>query len=150
MGILSKISKKTVVQKESYEAILTIKNDFVIPLNEAIEEKIVLPFNTTLIDEYKYKALKIDEKHRKKMFLCQYFHNQLLSMYVDNDDRIKNMQEFLEVIKLSVPKDCEEEINSITFNNADKYSRFNLVKSDVVLDILYDFCKYVSDNAIAS
>lgn len=147
MRILSKI-KKSVIPKEIFEDDIPLTtNDFVIPLTVILEEKVVIPITTVIMDGFKTKALKIDEQIKKKKFLCHYFDSLLMINDNYNVDRIRNVEELLDAIKNSLPYDCELEILSIT-PTRQNFSRFKDVKSDIIIDTLYDFCKYVSDNEI--
>ena len=56
-------------------------------------------------------------------------------------DRITNVQELLDAIKNSLPYEHEHEIGSITATlfTIQRGSRFRDVKSDIIIDTLYDY-----------
>ena len=73
MRILSKI-KKSVIPKENFEDDIPLTtNDFVIPLTVILEEKVVIPITTVIMDGFKTKALKIDEQIKKKKIFMSLF-----------------------------------------------------------------------------
>lgn len=113
-------------------------------------EKVIRPLDVDRLEIIENNIIKGLDQCSKKVYISNFFQN---TCYVKDLNLmcLPNMDELKTVIYEIIPK-CDEKLfdKFIRCINSGKYQKINTVlsdiKSEVLINSLYDFCKTVSDS----